>query len=174
MHACFQDPARRGHCICSVTDPALGFPRQIGPRSRDRRPTNRRGHLRGNQQVRPCHFAQFQQWKQDSHARSFEILPAKYRQDAGCLKCHTTGYGTPSGYQDESTSGLAGTTCEACHGPGSEHVVIAQRLVDVEVTADAERQLRESIQKVKSENACVQCHLNKAHKDPHPKFDQDP
>ena len=115
----------------------------------------------GTSKCAPCHFAQFQQWKLDSHAKAFEILPAKYKQDAGCLKCHTTGYGTPSGYQGESTPGLAGTTCEACHGPGSDHVSIAQRLAEAEVDAAGEQQLRDSIQKVRSDNACVHCHLNK-------------
>lgn len=126
----------------------------------------------GTSKCAPCHFAQFQQWKQDSHARSFEILPEKYKTEAGCLKCHTTGFGTPSGYQDASTPSLAGTTCEACHGPGSDHVDVAQRMVDTELTEENQKQLRESIRRVQRDNACVHCHLNKAHKDPHPQFDK--
>ena len=128
----------------------------------------------GTTKCAPCHFSQFAQWKQDSHAKAFEILPAKYKQDASCLKCHTTGYGEPSGYHDETTLGLAGTTCEACHGPGSDHVTVAQKFVEVEITPAGEEQLRASIAKVKPDNACVHCHLNKAHRDPHPPFDQDP
>jgi hypothetical protein len=127
----------------------------------------------GTGKCAPCHFSQFQQWKQDRHAKAFEILPAKYKQDASCLKCHVTGHGQATGFQGESTPGLAGATCEACHGPGSEHVAVAQKLVDVELTPESEKSLRESIMKVKPDNACVQCHLNKAHKDPHPEYDKE-
>ena len=54
-----------------------------------------------------------------------------YTKDAKCLKCHSTGYGTESGYpavvegkaftaEEEARATLnAAGTCEACHGPGS-------------------------------------------------------
>jgi hypothetical protein len=47
--------------------------------------------------------------------------PAKdYTMDANCLGCHTTGYGKPTGFVSaDKTPGLAGITCEACHGPAS-------------------------------------------------------
>lgn len=94
-----------------------------------------------------CHFKQFKSWKETAMASSFEKLkpnesadkkkaggldPAKdYTKDPKCLACHTTGYGTESGYpavvegkewtaeETERAAALGGTTCEACHGPGS-------------------------------------------------------
>ena len=58
-----------------------------------------------------------------------------------CGSCHTTGY-SPEGNQD-SLPGLVGTwaedgvQCEACHGPGGNHVNDPQ-LVSMEVDRDAE------------------------------------
>jgi hypothetical protein len=64
-----------------------------------------------------------------------------------CGSCHTTGY-NPEGHQD-GLPGLIGTwtepgvQCEACHGPGGNHVNNPQ-LVSMEVNRDGE--------------ACGQCH----------------
>jgi hypothetical protein len=62
-----------------------------------------------------------------------EPRPGKdFTKDPKCLACHTTGYGTPTGYpappaegkawteaEQQRATRLAGVTCEACHGPGS-------------------------------------------------------
>ncbi len=70
-----------------------------------------------------CHFKQYMSWKKTKHAKeAWETVPAKYRAAAECLICHTTGYGEATGFKDEASSAnLVGTTCEACHGPGSKH-----------------------------------------------------
>jgi hypothetical protein len=61
---------------------------------------------------------------QTGHAKALESLKAiKQDKNSECLVCHTVGYGTPLGYQDEArTPHLAGVQCENCHGPGGSHV----------------------------------------------------
>jgi hypothetical protein len=111
-------------------------------------------------------------WKKTSHSKAFEILPAKYRTDADCLKCHTTGFGEPTGFTTlAATANLAGTSCEACHGPGSEHSAIAKKFGNKKLTEEEEKTVRGSIFKVRTDNACIGCHQTKAHKE-HPKFDK--
>lgn len=100
--------------------------------------------LRG---CKKCHFKQFRSWKRSAHGGALELLapdeavvqkraagldPTRdYRLSTGCLQCHATGYGSPSGYpvpreggwltEDEKkrAKDLAGVGCEACHGKGS-------------------------------------------------------
>jgi len=66
------------------------------------------------------------------------IEPEKdYTRQADCLKCHTTGYGQPSGYAipdpkdkkaQRKAEQLEGVTCESCHGPGSAYVKIFEEI----------------------------------------------
>jgi mono/diheme cytochrome c family protein len=118
-----------------------------------------------------CHFDQYKEWKTSAHGKAFDILPTKYRQDAECLKCHTTRYDNPSGFKNPSNASLAGVSCEACHGPGSEHAKNALRLVDEGITEAALKQLRTSIQRL-AVDQCIKCHISKAHK-MHPPFVRD-
>lgn len=61
-----------------------------------------------------------------------------------CFECHTTGYGTPSGFRSEvETPGLKNAGCEVCHGPGSAHI-------ESEDPADIEGDL--------SAEVCERCH----------------
>ena len=71
-----------------------------------------------------CHIKQFKAHAETLHAMAFEsVKDAGQETNAECLACHTTGYGKPGGFTDvESTPGLVGTSCQACHGPGSAHV----------------------------------------------------
>ena len=76
----------------------------------------------GSKRCASCHFEQFMAWKKTGHSKAFETLTAKYQKDPKCLKCHTTGFGEPTGFKDNTSTGaLAGITCETCHGPGSKH-----------------------------------------------------
>ena len=71
-----------------------------------------------------CHQQAYLQWSATRHAFAFETLLEKERYfDAGCLSCHTTGLGYPTGFQiGDSQSTLTGVQCETCHGPGKQHV----------------------------------------------------
>ena len=127
----------------------------------------------GTQKCAACHFEQFTIWKQTKHAKAFEILPAKYRQDADCLKCHSTGFGQPTGYKDASTASLAGTSCEACHGPGNKHAEVCKQFAKKKKLSEEEDRLaRGSTYRMLPTNVCVTCHADKGHK-PHPKYDKD-
>ena len=122
-----------------------------------------------------CHLKEFKTWKATKHAtESFAKLPAKYKADASCLACHSTGFGTPTGYKDDTTANLAGTTCEACHGPGSKHAEIAKKYESVKLTAGSaeDKEVRGSIYKVMPHNVCCRCHTAEGHK-PHPDYDKE-
>ncbi len=71
-----------------------------------------------------CHTTEFAAWEGTSHARARDVLDGTGRQnDPNCLQCHTTGFGHPGGYGAGGDPALLNHTgCEACHGPGSDHV----------------------------------------------------
>lgn len=81
------------------------------------------GKYGGTDNCKMCHPDTFDEWSKTSHAKSYDLLVAAGQEkNAECLPCHTTGYGK-GGFVDEATTpGLKGTTCEACHGPGAEHM----------------------------------------------------
>lgn len=70
-----------------------------------------------------CHPDIFNDWSKTPHAKSFDLLVnVGQEKNAECLPCHSTGYGK-GGFVDEATTpGLKGTACEACHGPGADHM----------------------------------------------------
>ncbi len=104
-----------------------------------------------------CHIKVFNAQAETAHAKSFEnLVDAGEATNAECLPCHTTGYGKTGGFVDaESTEDLAGTTCQACHGPGSAHIEKGL----------SKEQRREAIQKT-PKDACTKCHkTHEAHPD---------
>lgn len=62
----------------------------------------------------------FHSWEGSAHARAWERLPEKDRENPACLRCHSTGYGMPR-RPDVADEDLRGVQCEACHGPGSHY-----------------------------------------------------
>src|SRR5271157_3885460 len=120
-----------------------------------------------------CHFKQFMTWKKTKHSTdAFAKLPAKYKTDASCLICHSTGFGAATGFKDEaSTATLAGTTCEACHGPGSKHAEVAKQYANKKLSPEEEKTVRGTIYKVLPQNVCMRCHATQVHKE-HPKYDK--
>ena len=71
-----------------------------------------------------CHEQEYLQWSATRHAFAYQTLMKKERYfDAGCVSCHTTGFGYPTGFQiSDQDSKLEGVQCETCHGPGKRHV----------------------------------------------------
>ena len=112
-----------------------------------------------------CHENAFESWKETGHAHAFDVLTEKYERDPKCLKCHTTGFGTPTGYKDESTPDLKGITCETCHGPGSKHVEICESFGDKKLTEEEEELAKHSIWEMLPKNVCIKCHTRMAHEE---------
>lgn len=126
----------------------------------------------GAKKCSSCHFEQYMTWRKTKHAKTFELLPAEYQTNAECLKCHTTGYGQPTGFTDAASSpNLLGTTCETCHGPGSKHEeVCLQYAKKKKLSPEEEKAARDSIWLVQPKNVCIGCHVVQGHKkNPTPK-----
>jgi hypothetical protein len=148
-----------------------------------------------------CHFKEYTAWKKTGHAKeAWESVPAKYRTSAECLPCHSTGYGQATGFKDaSSTPNLVGTTCEACHGPGSKHEEACKPFLNKKTLSPEEEKVARSsiykatiadltvhkmphyglhdkaaqdvIAKIKPEEVCATCHAFKTPED-HPKYDK--
>jgi len=117
-----------------------------------------------------CHLDQYLDWRETKHAKGFEILPSKYREDASCLKCHTTGFGEATGFKAiAATPQLVGAACESCHGPGSKHGEIAKSFGQKKLSKEEELYVRSTIYRMQPKNVCVDCHLTRAHKK-HPPY----
>lgn len=71
-----------------------------------------------------CHVEEYRQWSATRHAFAYQTLLKKERYfDAGCVSCHTTGFGYSTGFQiSAADSSFGGVQCETCHGPGKRHV----------------------------------------------------
>ena len=119
----------------------------------------------GSKKCSACHFDQYLKWKKTGHSKSFDLLPAKYQTDEKCLKCHTTGYGAPTGYKTAADVDLKGTGCEDCHGPGSKHAEISKPFASQKPTAEQAKLCRDSIWKMTPKNVCVTCHMVQGHHD---------
>jgi hypothetical protein len=119
----------------------------------------------GTKKCAACHFDQFTKWKKTKHSKTFELLPAKYQADAKCLKCHTTGFGEPTGYKTAADKDLVGTSCEACHGPGSKHAEISKPFANQKPNPEQDKLCRDSIWKVQPKNSCIACHMIQGHHD---------
>jgi len=71
----------------------------------------------GVKKCKMCHKKQHKTWAGSKHATNFSTLKGDEVKNPECLKCHTTGFNPKdNSYVDP------GTTCEACHGPGSLHM----------------------------------------------------
>lgn len=76
-----------------------------------------------------CHAAEATTWSATPHAHAMDALITRERaNDPRCFRCHITGYGSPGGARTaEAPAGLDAVGCEACHGPGSDHVAAPGR-----------------------------------------------
>jgi len=126
----------------------------------------------GAQKCKACHIKQYKSWEQTTMAKSFENLkpgikadekkkagldPNKdYTSDANCLKCHTTGYGKPSGFKNlADTPDLINVQCEGCHGPGADFKEVMKKDKQFKL---AEAKAAGLIVPNEKLNNCMDCH----------------
>jgi hypothetical protein len=78
----------------------------------------------GSESCMTCHESEYNIWSKTSHAKAFHSLQVKNSDaDPTCIKCHTVGLGTESGYQRSfKDKKLINVGCENCHGPAGLHV----------------------------------------------------
>ncbi|MCA9757599.1 MAG: hypothetical protein KDA27_17470 [Candidatus Eisenbacteria bacterium] len=80
----------------------------------------------GAETCKRCHVSEYEQWKSTPHANAFLTLKKDLggMQDAdACIGCHVTGFEATGGWINPNTNpDLRNVQCEACHGPGTEHV----------------------------------------------------
>jgi len=76
-----------------------------------------------------CHSDVHKSWQTSKHARAFDLLVnVGEEKNDKCLPCHATGFGK-GGFSDAATTpDLKAVTCEACHGPGSEHSGVKEKI----------------------------------------------
>ena len=99
----------------------------------------------GADKCKLCHMTQHKEWLESKHAKAWDALLDNEKTDPECVKCHVTGFGQPTGFESmEKTPTLVGVQCEACHGPGSVHMVAPkeQKKATIPLPTDA----------------CVKCH----------------
>jgi len=84
----------------------------------------------GSKTCKMCHQGEshgkiWETWLASKHANALAALDSAKgeRTNEKCLKCHTVGFGTETGYKvggDNDPQVLAAVGCEACHGPGAD------------------------------------------------------
>jgi len=102
-----------------------------------------------------CHVSQQARWRETAHADAWATLAASANPRAFCEACHTV---SERGNPVEGDAGWTATgnpryydvQCEACHGPGLDHVTVpdepgSQPLATIGVGAGADQ-------------ACADCH----------------
>jgi hypothetical protein len=93
------------------------------PMTAERLPTQG-AHYVGEAACRDCHKAIADFVATLPHARAYATLERKQSEfDLECVGCHVTGWRKPGGFDHPAAVGnLKNVQCEACHGPGSDHV----------------------------------------------------
>lgn len=70
-----------------------------------------------------CHRAQYMKWSGSAHAHTIDRLQLRASEfEASCLDCHATGSRRTSEIEKGELTAFQNVQCEACHGPGSDHV----------------------------------------------------
>jgi hypothetical protein len=82
-----------------------------------------------------CHARELKIWKGTAHSHALPTLEKVGNdRDPECVGCHVVGLRERSGFKDaKTTPNLANVGCESCHGPGSRHVSLKEKMGKVGV-----------------------------------------
>ena len=94
-----------------------------------------------------CHADKYNGWTNTPHSYAIKELlnpdgSFSGHASSSCLKCHTVGYGQPTGYvyagtnAASYTSPLANVGCENCHGPAGWHKASEKDMITPAVSID--------------------------------------
>ena len=114
----------------------------------------------GSKACKICHMGEkngkiWETWLASKHANALSVLDSAKgeRADAKCLKCHTVGFGTETGFKaggDADAQVLAAVGCEACHGAGADFKAM-------KVMKDKPAALAAGLM-IPTEETCKKCH----------------
>ncbi|MFQ5883497.1 MAG: ammonia-forming cytochrome c nitrite reductase subunit c552 [Thermoplasmata archaeon] len=80
----------------------------------------------GSDECELCHNSSYVGWKGTHHPEAWDTLNNSTSKEEYCERCHVTGWGDEDQGGFNSTLDqpdyLRGIQCEACHGPGEDHV----------------------------------------------------
>ncbi len=90
----------------------------------DERPIDPRGEYAGTKECAECHAEQAAAHAESDHAAVIATyLADDFSGSTGCAGCHVTAPYHRGGWApEEDDRGMGGIGCEACHGPGADHV----------------------------------------------------
>lgn len=108
--------------------PEIPLKKAMGAKAYDDAINSRDYSYVGNSKCRLCHRNFFLGRKNDPHDHAMEsLVSSENEKNPHCLRCHSTGHGTPTGFVDMGqTPRLANVQCEGCHGPGNIHIEMAK------------------------------------------------
>ena len=120
-----------------------------------------------------CHSSssvgdQFGIWRDSGHSRAYEALFTENAKefatesgietpssDAGCLKCHLTGYDAKFENLGPYYRREDGVSCEGCHGPGGDYAFFS-------IMRDKENAIKKGLNP-SPKDTCLNCHNDECH-----------
>lgn len=111
----------------------------------------------GVDKCKTCHTQEAEDYEARKFTKAWRVLEMRGEtRNPECLRCHTTGYGQPTGFVSvEATPHLRYKQCESCHGPGSIHASDPGNV-------EAHEGMRSY---VRDKDICITCHVcMKAHR----------
>jgi len=126
------------------------------------------GNFVGAQSCADCHETATRVWRRSNHAKAWsslrEIAVPPRDFDPECIACHVVGWNTTEllpyrgGFLNEKeTPRLANVGCEACHGPGENHVR-AEMGSNAVLQESIRGERRLSVESGAAKRLCLTCH----------------